>query len=268
VRIFTLFLLLLFALDLEAKDLKLFTKTYPDRIDLYAKSAIPATITVTYRLSLTNLSAWTPTTITKVIQPQGSIKLTSLEPVDPTKRWNIRSSYNYAYGSTKAQHDNRTLYRLPFKKGRKVRISQGFNTNRTHKGESKYAVDFDMRVGSEVYAARDGIVVKVKEDSKKSGKTRAFIKHTNNILIEHSDGTLGSYSHLKYQGAKVKVGQRVKKGDLIALSGNTGYSTGPHLHFVVYKLLSVDKRESIKIKFSSASGVIHEPIEGRAYQVR
>jgi murein DD-endopeptidase MepM/ murein hydrolase activator NlpD len=55
----------------------------------------------------------------------------------------------------------------------------------------------------------------------------------NIIRILHNDGTMALYAHLKPEGVLVRVGQRVRKADVIGLSGNTGFSAGPHLHFVV-----------------------------------
>ena len=57
----------------------------------------------------------------------------------------------------------------------------------------------------------------------------------NEIEIKHSDGTYAAYSHLKYKGTFVKKGEKVKKGQLIGLSGNTGWSSKPHLDFCVFK---------------------------------
>lgn len=53
------------------------------------------------------------------------------------------------------------------------------------------------------------------------------------IVILHSDGTMAIYSHLQRNGAKVKEGQQVAKGDFIGYSGATGFVSGPHLHFMV-----------------------------------
>ena len=55
----------------------------------------------------------------------------------------------------------------------------------------------------------------------------------NFVRIVHDDGTMALYAHLKSEGVLVRVGQRVRKAEAIGLSGNTGFTTGPHLHFAV-----------------------------------
>src|SRR5690625_5722784 len=60
-----------------------------------------------------------------------------------------------------------------------------------------------------------------------------FGPRANFVRILHDDGSMALYAHLDYGGVSVRDGQRVKRGQRIGRSGNTGFSTGPHLHFVV-----------------------------------
>lgn len=134
------------------------------------------------------------------------------------------------------KYDTTYNYGLPFLKGKHYKILQGQNTRFTHNGlTSKYAIDFKMNVGQTVCAMRDGIVVSVKEDSNKGGKNKKYLNDGNFVMLYHKDGLFSQYVHLKKDGVIVKKGDTVKKGQPIAYSGNTGYSTEPHLHFGVFK---------------------------------
>ncbi|MFH1211650.1 MAG: M23 family metallopeptidase, partial [Candidatus Woesearchaeota archaeon] len=64
-------------------------------------------------------------------------------------------------------------------------------------------------------------------------------------------GEFSQYLHLKFKGSLVKTGVRVKKGQPIALSGNTGFTTAPHLHFIVFRLNNTEIGwESLKVRFN------------------
>ena len=108
---------------------------------------------------------------------------------------------------------------------------------RAHFAHFKYAIDFGLAEGTEIIASKSGIVVDVKVDSNKGGMSQKYsdLKYLNYITLRHSNGELSQYAHLKYKGALVKLGDKVKAGQPIALSGNTGFSTEPHLHFQVFK---------------------------------
>ena len=150
-------------------------------------------------------------------------------------------------GDVLNQSETEHIYELPFASGMTYQISQGYNGRFSHKGVN--AIDFAMDVGEKVYAARGGIVYRVVQKNSKSCQHSSCQEYNNYIMIYHDDGTFSEYSHLKYNGADVKVGDRVKTGDLIGFSGNTGWSSGPHLHFVVYKYDQKGNRQSLKTKF-------------------
>ena len=138
----------------------------------------------------------------------------SLIPRKGIKSYELKVKYHYVKGAIHlAKHTKRDLhiyYHTNMEKNRKV--SQSFNTNGTHQGENAYAVDFDMPVGTPVYATRSGIVVEIKENSTQGGISPSFAKYNNYISIMHEDGTFANYSHLKYNGALVQVGDQVKAG--------------------------------------------------------
>ena len=139
-------------------------------------------------------------------------------------------------------------YLLPLQQSRS-RVDQGFGGRFSHGDEqNRYALDFAADVGTPVLAARAGTVMQVESDFSKAGlKQEKYGGRANFVRILHDDGTMGLYAHLKLDGVLVRVGQRVQAGQQIGLSGNTGFTTGPHLHFAVQvnrgmRLLSIPFR--------------------------
>ncbi|MCH3882488.1 M23 family metallopeptidase [Tenacibaculum sp. K20-16] len=92
-----------------------------------------------------------------------------------------------------------------------------------------------MNVGQEVCAIREGLVINVKDHFDKNGTSKKYLNKANLILVYHKDGTFVQYGHFKKDGVLVKIGDTIKKGQLIGYSGNTGMSSEPHLHFTIYK---------------------------------
>ncbi|MGC8765948.1 MAG: M23 family metallopeptidase [Brevinematia bacterium] len=155
-------------------------------------------------------------------------------------------------------------YLLPFKNGDSCKVTQAYKTRYTHKGWLKYSIDFGMKIGTPVYAARGGVVVEVKDTSRVGGRSRRYKAHSNYITIAHDDGTFAQYVHLNFSGSKVKVGDVVKAGDLIGYSGRTGRVTGPHLHFMVYKPIE-EGLETIPVKFLTQDGELVTPEKSKFY---
>lgn len=126
------------------------------------------------------------------------------------------------------------VYLLPLADPR-ARIDQGFEGGFSHQDpENRYAIDFAAPEGTPVLAARGGVVMQVQDGFGGHGlDPHRDASRANLIRILHDDGSMGLYAHLANGGARVRVGQRVEAGQRIGLSGNTGYSTAPHLHFAV-----------------------------------
>jgi murein DD-endopeptidase MepM/ murein hydrolase activator NlpD len=156
-------------------------------------------------------------------------------PADRYQNSQFGLRYTAAPGDPSAHHDDSVRYSVPFARGARFVLAQGFNGRFTHTGvQSRYAVDLGVDEGTPVLAAREGVVMMVEEDFYGAGLDKEkFGGRANNVRVLHSDGSMAVYAHLKLESASVSPGQRVRRGQQIGLSGNTGFSTGPHLHFAV-----------------------------------
>jgi len=137
-------------------------------------------------------------------------------------------------GDITATHNDAVDYLPPLLPPSSYPIVQGFNGSFSHSGRSRYAIDFAVPVGTPVMAARGGIVIDTKSDGTTGGPSPDFAEHANYVAVLHDDGTTGEYYHLKHNGVAVSQGQTISEGQLIGYSGNTGFSSLPHLHFGVY----------------------------------
>ena len=146
----------------------------------------------------------------------------------------LSQTTNYSIHDLKAgkfKADSSPVYLLPFEKGKRVFLIQAYESKMSHKGER--ALDFKVKKGTRVCAAREGIVIAAREDSDKGGLKTENLSDGNYISIQHNDGSVAHYWHLKKDGVLVNAGDTIKAGQLIGMSGNTGYSAFPHLHFEV-----------------------------------
>ena len=173
----------------------------------------------------------------------------------------VRVAYYWGHPSV-IEPDLEYPYRFPFKRGKKYEVSQSFNGKASHNTiTSKYAIDFQLNVGEPVYAAREGLVIKTVDWFTKQGGEE-LVNAANKIVILHEDGTMASYVHLDYKGVLVQEGQYVEKGQKIGISGLTGKTSGPHLHFVVRKENDI----AIPVYFKGYEGKVLK--RGRRYKVQ
>ncbi len=250
----------------SAKSVFIKTKRNGNTIYVTFKNRNIFDVTIKVKSKYKNITQSKNTPETFVLKANSTVEYTKLL-VGVGKTY-YQYGYSWIIGDKDAVHDDEYLYRLPYAKGTSHTVSQGFNGKHTHKGSSKYSIDFAMKEGTKVYASREGVVVKVKSDSNKGGYSKEFAQDGNFVTIAHSDGTLGTYYHLKQNGVVVHIGDKVQRGYHIAYSGNTGYSSGPHLHFGVFKAISAAATHTVPIKFISKKGVVSEPNKGDSYRAK
>src|SRR5579884_2693312 len=159
------------------------------------------------------------------------------------------------------------IYKLPYPGGTSFDVCQGNNhAGWTHMGLGAYAWDFCMPVGSPVVAARGGTVLAVRQGSNIGGWGPKFADDANFVVVDHGDGTAGLYMHLMFRGARVNVGDHVETGQLIAYSGNTGWTSAPHLHFMVMKADKDDfYTQSMPVLFTDVPTDGGLPLEDNTY---
>lgn len=140
---------------------------------------------------------------------------------------------------------SKILYVVPLPKDKIIKV--GVKQSPAHIGNLCNSIDFAVPEGTEIYAAADGIVIDVKDDSNVNGRDIKYWNEGNYIIIKHND-EFTQYEHLKFKGVLVKVGEIVKQGQTIGYSGNTGYSGGPHLHFECQRYLKSDDNNYVTLK--------------------
>ncbi|MGE8151928.1 peptidoglycan DD-metalloendopeptidase family protein [Pseudomonas vancouverensis] len=168
--------------------------------------------------------------VRRVIPLRSSVRLAQLTALNAGKPLAYVPKFKYSLGDPSGPMVG-YRYPLPWRGG-PFRISQGPNGPYSHFGpKSRYAIDIAMPEGTPIIAARGGTVIKTENSQDGRGNDASG----NFVRVLHDDGTMGVYLHLKKGSVCVREGQRVKVGSALALSGNTGNSTGPHLHFVVQR---------------------------------
>jgi murein DD-endopeptidase MepM/ murein hydrolase activator NlpD len=170
-----------------------------------------------------------------VVPGQKEQVLIGLGPLDPQRGYQYRLAMTSVPGSPIASPVSGMVILPPFSASEAFPISQGFLGEKTHTTpDSEYAVDIAMPVGTPIHAVKAGTVMDVEEDFNKGGTDRKkFVDKANHVRILHKDGTMALYAHLDLASVSVRPGARIRAGQQIARSGNTGFSSGPHLHFAI-----------------------------------
>jgi len=209
---------------------------------LYVTGKKPHIVSVQAAFHGDNMSTDADSPVTLLLNGKETKRIARFTPIDTGQTYKFYlDTYYYTYGSVNADHDDTYIYDLPYDAGKSYIISQGYNSTYSHFGEFAYSLDFNITDGDPFYAARSGYVVQVVEEFSEAGTDESFKEKTNHLLIAHNDGTWAQYAHSPKDGIVVEVGDFIKKGQLIAYVGNTGYSTAPHLHFGVHKPESINQ---------------------------
>jgi murein DD-endopeptidase MepM/ murein hydrolase activator NlpD len=240
-----------------------------DGVTLTMKSDYCTEFTVTLEATLKNLTPSRPLPLTVDASGRMSFVLARFKVADRTRPWSYDYHYHWEYGGRRNSTTNDADYAMPFGPGRYV-VLQGPRGTYSHfaGSASENAVDWDVPEGTIVCAAREGRVVGVRDDSTASGTDPKLKPLGNYVIIKHADGTFADYHHyhhLKTDGAMVELGDVVTVGQPIGLSGSTGYSSKPHLHFAVFQAIDGKKVLSLPFRLKTRDGVFPNFIKGRAY---
>lgn len=128
--------------------------------------------------------------------------------------------------------ENTYLYPLPQGMVFKERIQK---KSPAHTGAFRGAIDFMVDLGTPVLCSLEGDVTKVVDTNDKFGPTKNYKDDLNFVTVRHSNGEYSQYAHLAKDSVTIKEGDHVVAGQQIAVTGNSGWMTKPHLHFFVFK---------------------------------
>jgi len=199
---------------------------------------------------------------TRIVLPgQTEQRLLKIRATDPGEGFSYRLVYKKMLGPPLDQLPTGVDYYPPFPLGMQFFISQGFDNEITHsEPSSQYAIDIVMPVGTPILAARAGRIMEMEDDFHGAAQKERYLTRSNHVRILHDDGTMAVYAHLQANSLRVRQGMQVARGQWIANSGNTGYSSGPHLHFVIQLNVGMTM-ESLPFRFITPAAGAMTPAE-------
>jgi len=238
-------------------EINVFHRIEGREIVLYASNEFYAPVELELGLDeLRNVSLPPPGQSLRFIVPaQREMVLLTFTADDGVATPLIAYRYQYLIGNPEAEHEPPRPYRVPYAIASRYTVSQAYPYATTHTTtDAMYAVDIAMPVGTNIYAARDGVVFEVASTNFTNGTDLDVDGDTANLIrVLHDDGTYAVYAHLNWNTIRVQPGDEVRRGQYIADSGNTGFSTGPHLHFAVIRNAGM-RPESVPIAFEGPDG--------------
>ena len=200
-----------------------------------------------------------------ILPPRSDTQLLHLKFLQNGAAPLLEYTTQFLTGDPDAQHRPTEPYRVPIAISNNYRVTQAFPNVATHATRDSYfAVDLGLPIGTDIFAARGGIVFDVASKNFQGGLDLVRDAPLANIIkILHDDGTYALYAHLNWNSIRVKPGDSVQRGEYIADSGNTGFSSGPHLHFAVLKNAGM-WLESVPIEFMGANSEAVVPVTGKS----
>ena len=190
----------------------------------------------------------------------GDMFLLQLQAKDEGKSWRYEIIPHFALGvPTQVDSSSTPILGLPVLGG-PFPMSQSFKGEASHSShiQAYYAVDIVVPENTPIVAVKSGRVMDVERNFSRSGWSEEYADEANYVRVLHDDDTMAVYAHLRADGIEVVPGQHIKTGQILAYSGNTGFSTGPHLHFSL-QINSNKLLQSIPFQFV---GVGREPVVG------
>lgn len=252
---FFLFLVFIFIYQTSCAQngLKVYDEKTENGYVIYANNNEYCPVSVEFNFSLKNLKSSKDNQRIFVIPAQAKkFKVLELNIKKENEAYGFNYNIVYNIGNHFLSENSKPFeYDLPFPTSKSYSIYQGYNGKFSH--QNKNALDFDMPIGSKVLAIRKGIIIKVVDKYNRSCPTSNCNRYNNFITVYHEDGTFAEYTHIKYKGSAVNVGQKIEKGELIAYSGNVGWSTGPHLHLEIFSQ-QIHQRLTLPVKFKINKG--------------
>ncbi|MDZ7715703.1 MAG: M23 family metallopeptidase [Balneolaceae bacterium] len=244
------------------------TNRVGNSLKIVAYNDNPHSITLTVNISGSNFKPRKHLPVQVVLSAKSKETVLSVDKKNENEGLQVSISSEWVVGNVNASHDDSYVYRLPYQNNQSFKVGQSHNGSFSHTGNWQYSIDFMMPTGTPILAARGGVVARTEEGYSEGGPSKEYEDKANYIYIEHADGTFGEYAHLQRNGVLVNPGTRVQKGQVIGISGNTGFSSGPHLHFSVSRVISGGSYRSLPVKIKTSKGVFVRLQKGVEYTPR